>query len=79
MNTQVQVPMGLPQMNVPTQSSNFPSVLGIKNETCTSMIQLVRQYWWVLLLLVAAYLYYRHVQAKKQQAESEAESETATA
>ena len=54
------------QPNLPASTLPFPSILSIKNETCTSMFDLVKQYWWVLLLLVVAFLYYRNQQSKKE-------------
>jgi hypothetical protein len=55
------------QPMLPAGTIPFPSILSIKNETCTSMFDLVKQYWWVLLLLVVAFLYYRQQKSKKEE------------
>lgn len=80
MNTQ-QVPMNVPQVPVPVVSQPtlpagvipFPAMLGIKNETCTSIFDLLKQYWWVLLLLVVAFLYYRQNKSNKDEDDEEKE------
>ncbi len=89
MNTQqvpMQVPMNVPQMQVPVVSQPnlpagvmpFPAMLGIKNETCTSIFDLVKQYWWVLLLLVVAFLYYRQNKNKKDEEDEDTQVTQAT-
>ena len=58
-SVQNQVPL---QQN---QTSLFPNVLTIKNETCTGLFDALKEYWWVILLLAMAALYYRYMQLKK--------------
>jgi hypothetical protein len=56
--------MNTPQLPISQTSSGFPAVLNIKNETCTSIVELLKKYWWVLILLVIAFMYYKNM--KKQ-------------
>lgn len=71
-NVQTTLPVNQPMLQstqpmLPAGTIPFPSILSIKNETCTSMFDLVKQYWWVLLLLIVAFLYYRQQKMKKEE------------
>lgn len=44
-----------------------------KNDTCTSMVDLFKNYWWVLLLIVVVLLLLRRRQMKNNEEEQEDE------
>ena len=39
----------------------------IKTETCSGMYDLFMQYWWVFLIIIVAFLYYKHMKDNKKE------------
>lgn len=72
-NVQFQQPMSLPQMTVPV--SQAPLVVQGSLPQCintSSIMSYVTQYWWVIVALILAFLYYRQsINKDKKEKEKE--------